>query len=353
MNILISGVGGPTPLGIAKSLRLKYGADKVRMIGIDGNKLAPGLYNKELFDKTYLVPHSHSPQYWDVIEKIVKEERIDHAFIIPETEVIVWSKRQKEYGLPCGSLIPDFDVAEVFYDKFRTFDHLKETGIVPESLKLSADTDIASIGETLGYPYWIRGGSGAGAIGAYKITELKDLQNWLNINPHIEDFLASVFLPGRNYASKLLFIDDKLVRSATGERIDYLLSAAAPSGISGMCARGSLLNDPAMVDSSEKAIRKIFEAHNLPVHGMFTVDYKGDKEGNPKITEINIRHVSFSHAFALAGANFAVDTLDIYSGNDFDMQYKMYEFDDEYTFIRGVDSDLFLIRNSDIVQPFE
>ncbi len=352
MNILISGVGGPTPLGIAKSLRLKYSPEQIKLIGVDGSKLAPGLYNKDLFDKTFLVPHSKDANYWEVIDKIVKDHNIDFAFIIPETEVLVWSKRQKEEGLPCEAFIPNHDVAEVFYDKYRTFDFLKDTNLVPATVQLSADTDLEKIGEELGYPYWIRGGSGAGAIGAFKITGMPDLKNWLNINPKVKDFMASTFLPGRNYASKLLFFEDKLIRAASGERIDYLMSNAAPSGISGMCARGALLNNPEMVEKSEFAIRKIFKAFNLPVHGFFTVDYKADKDGNLKITEINIRHVSFSHAFALGGANFPADTVELHFNKNFDRTYKMYEFDDAYTFIRGVDSDLFLIKDSDLLEVY-
>src|SRR5690606_36031685 len=215
-------------------------------------------------------------------------------------------------------------------DKYKTFDLLKDTDMVPRSIKLDAKTDLEKIGIELGYPYWIRGGSGAGAIGAYKIQELKDLKNWMNINPRIDDFLASVFLPGRNYACKLLFIDGKLLRAASGERIDYLMFNAAPSGISGMCARGSLLNRPALVEKSEAAIRQIFEHFGQPVHGMFTVDFKEDKEGSPKITEINIRHVSFSHAFSLGGANFAADTLEVMTADTFDKNYRMYEFDSDY-----------------------
>lgn len=350
MNVLISGVGGPTPLGIAKSLRLKYNREEIKLIGVDGSRLAPGLYNKDLFDKTFLVPHSHDAKYWDAIDKIIADENIDHAFIIPETEVLVWSKRQKERGLPCQALIAEYDVADAFYDKYKTFDLLKDTDVVPRSIKLDAGTDLEKIGEELGYPYWIRGGSGAGAIGAYKIQEMKDLQNWMNINPSIDDFLASVFLPGRNYACKLLFIDDKLLRSASGERIDYLMSNAAPSGISGMCARGRLINNKRLIEQSEAAVRKIFGHFNLPAHGMFTVDFKEDKNGDAKITEINIRHVSFSHAFSLGGANFAADTLQVMNGNGFRTDYKMYEFDDDYTFIRGVDSELFLIKDSELLQ---
>jgi hypothetical protein len=351
MRILISGIGGPTPLGIAKSLRLKFGRD-LTLIGVDGSRLAPGLYNKDLFDKTFLVPHSQDAKYWDSIDRIVAGEKIDFAFIIPETEVLVWSKRQKEHGLPCKAMIPEYDVAMAFYNKYKTFDLLRDTDLVPLSIELHSPDEIDMLGEKLGYPYWIRGGSGAGALGAYKIEDAKSLKNWLNINPHIDDFLASIYLPGKNYACKLLFFEDSLVRAASAERIDYLMSNAAPSGISGMCARGSLLNSKELVDKSEVAIRQIFGKYGLPAHGMFTVDFKEDADGSPKITEINIRHVSFTHAFSLAGANFAADTVGLLSNGDFDSSYRMYEFDDKYTFIRGVDSELFLIKDSELMENY-
>lgn len=350
MKILISGIGGPTPLGIAKSLRLKFGRD-FTLIGVDGSKMAPGLYNKALFDKTYLVPHSQDPKYWDSIESIVSAEKIDFAFVIPETEVLVWSKRQQEKGLPCQSMIPQYDVACAFFNKYRTFEILKDTGLVPLSIELRSPDEIEMIGSKLGYPYWIRGGSGAGALGAYKIEDVKSVKNWLNINPHINDFLASIYLPGKNYACKLLFFEDKLIRAASAERIDYLMASSAPSGISGMCARGALLNSKTLVEKSEIAVRKIFGKYGLPAHGMFTVDFKEDAQGNPLITEINIRHVSFTHAFSLGGANFAADTIGLLS-KDFDLSYKMYEFDDDYTFIRGVDSELFLIRDADLMETY-
>jgi predicted ATP-grasp superfamily ATP-dependent carboligase len=347
MNILITGVGGPTPLGIAKSLKLTEEGKTFRLIGVDGSFLAPGLYNKSLFDNTYIIPHSSSDSYWDVIEDIVKKEAIDFAFIVPETEVLVWSKKQKEGNLPCASLIPDYDVATALYDKYKTFSLLQSTGMVPDTLEVSLDGLDDSIGNALGYPYWIRGGSGAGAIGAMKIGNLKELQNWIDINPRVKDFMASEFLPGKNYACKVLFNNGKMIKAASGERIDYLLAAAAPSGISGMCAQGKLVNDDKLVQYSEKAVRTVYESFGMQPHGMFTVDFKGDKDGEPKITEINIRHVSFTYAFALGGANFAWDTICMLKGKETEGD-TIHRFDKDYRFIRGVDSDLFIIPEEEL-----
>src|SRR5690606_9966658 len=123
--------------------------------------------------------------------------------------------------------------------------------------------------------------------------------NWVKLHPKIKNFMASEYLPGKNFACKMLYYKGELLRSASAERIDYLLANAAPSGISGMCARGRLINNNQLTVLSDVAIRAVFERCNLEPQGMFTVDFKADRAGEPKITEINIRHVSFTLAFAL------------------------------------------------------
>ena len=47
MNILISGVGGPTPRSIARSIKISKYADTVKMYGTDVNPIAYGLYENE------------------------------------------------------------------------------------------------------------------------------------------------------------------------------------------------------------------------------------------------------------------------------------------------------------------
>src|SRR5690554_3089884 len=117
MNILVTGIGGPTPKGIAKSLKLAYGG--INIVGIDADKYAPGLFDDELYKSTYLVPNALSDTngYWKAVENIVKVENIDFAFVIPETEIIKWSEKQAEDKLPCKSLIPPPDLASFLFDK--------------------------------------------------------------------------------------------------------------------------------------------------------------------------------------------------------------------------------------------
>lgn len=350
MNILISGIGGPTPLGIAQSIK-ESGYVK-KLIGIDGSLFAPGLYNSDLFDKTYLVPHSSAPEYWNVIEKIIATEKIDHAFIVPELEVLKWSERQHREKLPCPSSIPDLEMCKSFYDKFSTYELLRDTGLVPKTSKVAATASDEMI-SSFGFPFWLRAGAGAGAIGAFKITSVNDFRNWTLINPLISNFIMSEFLPGRNYAVKVLFHHGKVIRAASAERIGYLLSNAAPSGISGMCSYGRLLNNHDLASRAVQAVTKIFESKKVSPDGMFTVDFKEDETGVPKITEINIRHVSFTLAYALAGANFALDTLRLFMNDpSFNRTFTEYTFDQNYYFMRGVDAPLILIP-ADQMQTLE
>ena len=351
MNILITGIGGPTPIGIARSILLNGKFKNVRLIGVDSKRYAPGLYNKKLFDETYLIPHSLSDNYWSVLESIISKEGIEYAFIVPELEVLEWSSKMKTEHVPCNSLLPDFEVAKVLYDKFETHKRLIHSDLVPKTKKVESVEIEDNIYNFMENPFWVRGGSGAGAIGSFKINSIEEFKGWIKLNPHIKDFIASEYLPGRIYACKILFYEGKAIRASCGERIDYLMAHSSPSGISGMCARGKLINKREIVSASIKALTIIFDSCKRETHGMFTVDYREDKFGNPKITEINIRHVSFTLAFALCGANFSEDSLMLYNNNSsFDRRFKIYEFDDDYTFIRGVDAELKVLKNSEIIQ---
>jgi predicted ATP-grasp superfamily ATP-dependent carboligase len=349
MNILITGIGGPTPLGIAKSILLSDNFKNVKLVGVDSDRYAPGLYNKELFNKTYLIPHSSSDDYWSFLKSIISKESIEHAFVVPELEVLEWSSKMKTGRLPCNSLLPDYEVAKVLYDKYELYNRLNDSALVPKTVKVEVSSVEKNICDIQGVPFWVRARSGAGAMGSLKINTMDDLRIWIKLNPHINDFIASEYLPGKIYACKILFYEGKAIRAACAERIDYLMAHSSPSGISGMCARGQLINKREIVDASIRALNILFESCGQNPHGMFTVDYREDKVGVPKITEINIRHVSFTLAFSLCGANFAQDTLMLCTGNPaFDRSFKIYEFDDDYTFIRGVDARLRVLKNSDI-----
>jgi carbamoyl-phosphate synthase large subunit len=351
MRILITGVGGPTPRSFAIALK-KYSRYKpYEFVGTDTNPLSIGLYQKELFDEAYVVPPALHPDYWNVIEKIILEHSIEMAIVLPEQEVMVWSKRMKEKSLPCKAFIPEFSVAELLIDKARMTKALQGLGLVPNSIEFNRDQkNLTKVFEELPFPFWVRSTSGTSGLGSLKVESKEALVNWITINPGVNQFLASEFLPGRNLACKLLYFEGKLLRAACAERVNYIMAKVAPSGITGNTSFGRLLNEPTLVELAEKAMSRMFTSSGAYPHGFFTVDFKEDAQRRALITEINIRHVAFTQCFAAGGANFAEDTIRLLDSDaNFDKVFKTYEFEKDLIFLRDVDALPILMKEKELL----
>ena len=357
MKILINGVGGPTPRSIARTLKFHSPElGSVSLIGTDINPLAYGMYEKELYDETYIIPPAGKAGYWEALSQIVKHHQIELAMVQPELEVIAWSKRKSEnQPLPCPAFLPDHDVNALLVDKSLMTKVLANTGLVPESVNINpSQLDWTELESRLPYPFWIRSTSGSSGLGALKVESREGLENWLNINPGVKHFIASTFLPGRNLACKLLYHRGKLLRAACGERVHYVMSKTAPSGITGNTSFGRLLNDPDLINQSKRAVETIYRSVGKKPNGFFTADFKEDMEGRPFITEINVRMVAFNLSFAVAGANFTSDIVQIMTNNSgFDYNYKEYRFEPGTIFLRDVDAEPILMNESDLKQGFQ
>lgn len=352
MKILITGVGGPTPRSFAIGLKKYSSISDLTLVASDVNPLSIGLYQRELFDRAYVVPKATDSGYWEVIERIIKDNGIEIAVILPELEVQEWSKRAERALLPCKVLLPHHSLADLLVDKARMTSILDGLGIVPASVEFSRnEKNLERIFSELASPFWVRSSAGTSGLGSLKVSDEIGLRNWIQINPNVPTFLASEYLPGRNLACKLLYYEGKLLRAACGERVNYIMAKVAPSGITGNTSFGRLLNEPGLVDIATQALDRLFEETGAPKHGFFTVDFKENAEGTPLITEINVRHVAFTQCFAAAGANFAEDTIRLLSGDpSFDMNYKMYEFEEGLIFLRDVDSLPVLMKESDLLK---
>lgn len=352
MNILITGVGGPSPKSVARSLKFHSQLKDVKLFGTDSNKYAYGLYDKGLYEKTFLVPRVDSNDYWQKFEKIVSENEIEFAVILPELEVLEWSKRKDTYELPCKVLLPDYKFAKSVYSKATMTSLLENTDLVPKSFVLKKDlSNLNDIEEELGYPFWIRSSSGSMGLGSLKIDSKETLRNWLLINPNVQEFFASEYLPGRNLACKMLYWKGDLIRAACGERVYYIMSKVAPSGITGNTSFGRLLNDEKVFNRSKEAMDILFEKTGAEKHGFFTVDLKEDEKGIPYITEVNLRHVAFSLCFTIGGINFAEDTIRLLSDDpDYDKNFRLHKFpENDLIFLRDVDSEPIVMKESELL----
>jgi len=351
-NILVTGVGGPTPRSFVRAVKLSenFSNRDYRFIGVDCNPLAYGLYDRELFDAAYTVPRADDVDYWKEINSIIEKEKIDGAVVLPEVEVLEWAKNGSKLEKKIFTHLPDYDLAMAIVNKHRLHEYLEDSRLVPKYIRIQPDQyNYEKITREVGDVFWIRSTEGSSGLGSLKINSDSALSQWISINRNVKEFIASEFLPGRNMACKMLYFNGELKRTACAERVNYIMAKVAPSGITGNTSFGRLINEPRLVELSEKALDTISSQLGKELNGIFTVDFKEDADGVPKITEINIRHVAFTSSIAAGGANIPFDTLEeMFFAKSSGMKRIDYHYKEPMIFLRDVDSEPIVMREDDL-----
>jgi len=351
-NILVTGVGGPTPRSFVRAVNQSVGNEskEYRFIGVDCNPLAYGLYDRTLFDVSYVVPRANQSGYWEKINEIIINENIDGAVVLPEVEVLEWSKNRDKLKSSVKVHLPDFKLANTLVNKHRLHDLLADTEWVPRFSRVDPENyDYKKLSAEVGNVFWIRSTVGSSGLGSLKIESETALAQWISINDGVDEFIATEYLPGRNLACKMLYFDGRLTRTACAERVHYIMAKVAPSGITGNTSFGRLINEPNLVDISEETLNFISEKVGRELNGIFTVDFKEDINGVPKITEINIRHVAFTSSIAAGGANLPADTLNMLFNGSLSPERLDYEYEEGLIFLRDVDSLPIIMKEEDFL----
>lgn len=344
MKILITGACAVTARTILRGLKMSPKYKDSEFIGWDMCGLLYGIYSKA-FDKMYKVPGVSDPAYEEVVRKIIDSEKPDAAIIVPEVEVRYWANH--ELGIPC--LLPPGKFANIAVCKDKLFAALKETDLVPTYYNASAD-DIRSsqFNNPLGFPCWIRDGAAgtASARGAFKAHSNEDLRAWVQVNNGIKMFQVSKYLPGKIYACVLLYKNGKLVKTCLSQRIEYIMSRVAVSGITGNICKGKLINDKKVVDTAIRTVEALCAQTGEKPNGVIDVDMRDDENGNPKVTEINMRFLSFSSVFASAGFNLFEDLVNLTIGCDDEVSPEIEKTFPEHNWIlRDVDGEPVYVEN--------
>lgn len=303
MKILITGACAVSARNVLRSLKMSELFKDSTFIGCDMCSILYGAYSND-FDKLFKVPAASSPEYRAVMEDILSKEKPDAVMVIPEVEVLYWSKHP--FNVP--HMIPEADFCEVAISKRKLFALLKDTGLVPKHEDVKRE-DVFSdnIQLPFAFPMWIRDASAgtASGKGAFMAKSMDDLKAWVTINQGIDIFQLSEYCPGGNYGVLCLFENGKLLKLAIAERLEYIMAKVAVSGITGNTSKGRFLNDEAIKRNALKALEIVSEATHTSMNGLVVVDMKADENGVAKVTEINIRYVAYNCCLASAGFNLA------------------------------------------------
>lgn len=172
MNILFCSAGRRCEL--LKNVKSSLGPES-KIVVTEMSNIAPAIY---FADKYYIVPPITDSNYIDELIKICKIEKINVITTLIDPEIKLLAKnREKFEELGILVLAPELETANIFFDKFRTYNELSKLGI---NTVLTYDS-IESFKEGLSkdnieFPVFVKPRQGSGSVGARKIYNIKDLE---------------------------------------------------------------------------------------------------------------------------------------------------------------------------------
>lgn len=350
-TILITGIGGLTPRSIATIIKEKH--PDYTLIGCDIEKKAMGFFMKttdgrNLVDQYFVAPRCDSPEYFPWIERLVKEKKIDYAFVEPESEIVEWGQYFEDHGkFPCPTFMGCKLLSESLRDKSIMAELLKGTEFIPKTIKVTqANPRFEDVEKEIGFPCWIRATEGTGGLGSLRLDNLSSYESWLFINAGIPEFTVSEFLTGRHLANQMLYYNGEYVKGAALECAEYVMANAAPSHVTGNTHFGRFLNEDRINEFCDRCIKYLEKKLGVPAHGILSFDLKEDSRGNLKVTEVNIRHMAYTGVMAHVGFDLIEDTIRIMEDGNCDNVKRdpFHHYDEPYIFLRDVDVEPIILR---------
>lgn len=354
-TILVTGIGGLTPRSIATVIKRNH--PDYRLVGCDIDKKAIGFFMKGIVDCYYVCPRCTSSQYFAWIEKLVEKENIDYAFVQPESEIVEWGGYFERNGkYPCPVFMGSRLLSASLRDKSIMADILKGTDFIPRTIKITQnDPRFEEVEKVIGFPCWIRATEGTGGLGSLRINNIDSYKSWLFINSQISEFTVSEFLPGRHLANEMLYYNGEYVKGAALECVEYVMANTAPSHVTGNTHFGRFLNEDRINKFCDDCIRYIENKIGVQAHGILSFDLKEDRNGNIKVTEVNIRHMAYTGVMAQIGFDLIEDTIKIMEDGNCDRieRSPYYHYDKPYVFLRDVDIEPIVLNGEDAFEGHE
>lgn len=305
-DILVTGCGAFTGLEVVRALRM---ADsKERILGTEVSWFGKRNAEQEC-DEVTLIPRAYDPGYEDAMIELLDQSNVGLVFVNYDIELehIASWRNQVSTSLSC----PDQASLEACLDKGITFDRADGHVAIPGTLTVESETDIEHGFERYGRPLWLRCATGQSGRGSIIVSEPHHASSWIrywqDVKGSTDEWLAHEYLPGRNLNWTSLWYEGELITSVAGERLKYFLAGSSVSGITGNVSHCRTIKGGIGNETAEAAVRAVV---GNP-HGLFSVDLCEDKEGIPRLTEINARCAFRPLLLAKAGVNFPRILADI------------------------------------------
>jgi len=279
-RVMITGASGPAAINFIMSLKLS--PEELYIVGTDTNKfrihLAPT-------NSRFLVPKATDENYINALNEIIRKEKVEFIHPQPDIEVRVLSENREK--LEANIFLPSKEAVRICQDKFESARLWLRKGVpTARTIEIKNENDIRRAFEDFGSPIWIRAKHGAGGRGSTPAHNIETAISWINYwkaRGEKWEFIAQEFLSGRNLAFHSLWKEGELITSMARERLEYIYPNLAPSGITGTPAVQRTIHDQKVNEVAVEAVLAI----DSNFSGIACVDLKEDKEGTPRVTEIN------------------------------------------------------------------
>ena len=211
LNILLTSVGRRVALVNSFKRALEGRGLKGKIVSVDANPLASGLY---LSDDHYIVPKVSDDEYIPTLLKICGEHEIGLLIPLIDTELLPLARNKRRFeqaGIKV--VVSEPKVIEVCADKYSTYQFFHRNNI--PTLKVFSKEE-ALLSST--YPLFIKPRYGSASINTFPVRNEKELSFFLD---YIPEAIIQEYSPGKEYTLDVLAdFEGNVVRVVPRERIE-------------------------------------------------------------------------------------------------------------------------------------
>lgn len=333
-KILLLGCDGNAGVNYAKSI---WAADKtIEIIGTGFSK-----YHINVAQDAGIDTHLVDPDEWSINKKRqfiydAISYGVDFIHAQPEEEVRDLCILQGDDEIKTRSFGKNINEWRLFNDKgiAMQYSKVKFYSFLEIKNNPSYFTKLITKNNTV----WIRAKSGAGSKWALPVISFEQAENWVNYlvlakGANAHDFILSEYLPGKEYAVQLFYIDGELFHCQARERVEHHFAKQMVSGQSSTPSVAKTVDNPEVTSYATSCILDSVEKPN----GIYGVDIRYNSDDQPTMTEVNYgRYFTTSNFFASIGINTPYEEyMYVTSGKVPDK--KIDQIKDEMYWIRGLD----------------